>query len=802
MRTQKVVLLFFSILIACTSFAKDALVPVIKGRVVDEKGEPLPAAAVYIEGSLVGTTTDSEGTFFFNQIPSGKRHVTVRFIGYKQQTLEAELTDGRPAVLRFELKPDVNELTDIEVFGIREKQPEKLNSITRLPLRPSEQIQSISVISNKVIEEQGNMTITDAVRNVVGVTQFASFGNAQESLSTRGFRGIPTLKNGVRVQSDFRGGGFLTDMQGIESIQVLKGTAAITQGIGNDLGSAGGVINIATKTPKFLNAGEISLRGGSWGQFRPTFDVQTVLDKSQTVAFRVNGAYERSDSYRKSVTKDRIYVNPSLAWKANDKTSVTVEMDYLHDTRTPDRGTVNLAADSVNALYKMPNNNFLGFDTDRAMTNNLTYALRFDRSLSDLFSVRIAFFGSTLDTDNTGASTSTLKNVAKTGAYNLRSRSLTRSTRADDNNALQIDLIGRDVFTGKIKHTFQTGFDYRTNHTETVAYGSVLVDTIDVLLPINNVLPSRIGSLAAGDADIADSYSYGLMAQDVITFNKYVKATLGIRYSYGNSKTNTSAGFVTGDAWNPMAGIIITPVKGLNVFGSYASTTDLRSAANMMEDNSPVGASRSDQFEAGIKSDWLNNRLRFNLTFFHIMNENLAYAVYDDSWTATGKYAKAGNLMRRGIETELTGRILENFQVIFGYAYLDAKYQDSPAYHEGSAPMNAPKHTANGWAHYTVNRGALKGLSLGLGGYYVGERPVNEYTYKATHTNTTPNVKPFDLDAYTTVNAQIAYAFDKFQIRGLFNNIFNSMGYTSYYRGGYINPTDPFNAAAVVSYRF
>ena len=94
----------------------------------------------------------------------------------------------------------------------------------------------------------------------------------------------------------------------------------------------------------------------------------------------------------------------------------------MHDTRTPDRGTVNLAADSVNALYKMPHNNFLGFETDRALTNNLTYALRFDRSLSDLFSVRVAYFGSTLDTDNTGASTSTLKNVSKTGLYNLRSR--------------------------------------------------------------------------------------------------------------------------------------------------------------------------------------------------------------------------------------------------------------------------------------------------------------------------------------------------------------------------------------------
>lgn len=802
MRKTKITTLILTLLIVCSAFGKDALVPLIKGRVVDEKGQPLPAAAVYIEGSMVGTTTDNDGSFFFNQIPSGKRQVTARFIGYKQQTLDAQVADGRPAVLHFELIPDVNELTDIEVFGVREKQPEKLNAVTRLPLRPSEQIQSISIISNKVIEEQGNMTITDAVRNVVGVTQFASFGNAQESLSTRGYRGIPTLKNGVRVQSDFRGGGFLTDMQGVESIQVLKGTAAITQGIGNDLGSAGGVINIATKTPKFVNAGEVSLRSGSWGQFRPTFDVQTVLDKEQAIGFRINGAFERADNYRVNVSKDRIYVNPSFAWKPNKKTSVTVEMDYMHDTRTPDRGTVNLAADSVNALYKMPQNNFLGFETDRALTNNLTYALRFDRSLSDLFSVRVAYFGSTLDTDNTGASTSTLKNVSKTGLYNLRSRSLTRSTRADNNSALQIDLIGRDVFTGKTKHTFQVGFDYRTNHTETVAYGAILIDTIDVLKPINNTLPSSTAELIAGKAIVANSYSYGLMAQDVITFNKYLKATLGIRYSYGNSNTDTSTGFVTGDAWNPMAGIIITPLKGLNIFGSYASTTDLRSAANLMEDNTPVGASRSDQFEAGIKSDWLNNRLRFNLTFFHIMNDNLTYSVYDESWTATGKYGKAGKLMRRGIETELTGRILENLQVILGYAYLDAQYKDSPAYHEGSAPMNAPKHTGNGWVYYTVNNGTLKGLSLGVGAYYVGERPVNEFTYKATHTNTTPNMKPFDLDAYTTVNAQIAYAFDKFQVRGLFNNIFNGIGYTSYYRGGYINPTDPFNAAAVISYRF
>ena len=96
MRKTKITTLILTLLIVCSAFGKDALVPVIKGRVVDEKGQPMPAAAVYIEGSIVGTTTDNDGSFFFNQIPSGKRHVTARFIGYKQQTLEAQVADGRP----------------------------------------------------------------------------------------------------------------------------------------------------------------------------------------------------------------------------------------------------------------------------------------------------------------------------------------------------------------------------------------------------------------------------------------------------------------------------------------------------------------------------------------------------------------------------------------------------------------------------------------------------------------------------------------------------------------------------------
>lgn len=684
------------------------------------------------------------------------------------------------------------DIKQVEVFGNRHRAPEKLDFLTRMPLRPSEQIQNISVISGKLITQQGNLTLSDATQNVVGVSTFATYGGASESLSARGFRGIPILKNGIRVHSDFRGQGSLTDMQGIESIQVIKGSASITQGIGNDLGSAGGTVNIATKTPQFIKSADLALRIGSWGLVRPTFDLQ--WSPSKKVAFRFNGAFERADSYRKYVSKDRIYINPSIEWRIAPRTSLIVEMDYLHDSRTPDRGTVNLAPDSVNALYDMPHDKFLGFKSDRIFTNQTTYSARLNHKISKKLSLRLALVGSALNVDNTGASSARL---FKNKEYNMLTRSLGRSLREDQNQALQLDFVGRDIFTGKIKHTFQVGIDYKRSVVGTTAYGSVVIDTIDVLSDFSNILPRDI-TLTEGERAISTAYSYGLMAQDIITFNRYLKAVLGARYSYGNSTDNTASGSVSGDAFNPMVGIIVTPFSGFHLFGSYTNTTDLRSAANLLTDGTSIGASTVQQFETGLKSEWLQQRLRFNVTLFSVMNRNLAYQTYDDAGQATGRYEKAGDLKRKGVEVELTGRPLKNLQLILGYAYLDARYENSPAYMDGSAPMNAPKHTANGWVHYTTPFG----LNIGVGAYYVGARPVNDYTKKTTHLNTTPGVKPFDMKAYTTLNATIGYSYKQASINLTFNNILNTLGYSSYYRGGYINPIDPFNVSATLAYRF
>lgn len=805
---------------------------VIKGQITNTKNEVIPFAHVSFEDNGKGVSADESGRFEIKSIKKGKRSIIISAIGYKKFKKEVNVNSTSTIYLEVQLEETSTEIERVEVFGERNKQPEKLAVLTRLPLKPSEQIQSISVISDQLIEKQGNLTISEATRNVPGVYTFATYGNARESMSARGFRGIPIVKNGVRINSDFRGTGVLTDMQGVESIQVLKGAAAITQGVATDLGSPGGIINIVTKTPKFYNGGQASLRIGSWGQVRPTFDVYGAVNESENLAFRINGAFEHLNSYRKSVMNERLYINPSLAWKANEKTTIVFEMDYLDDSRTADPGTINLAPNDSNAIYDLPYDKFLGFEENISVTENATYAVRLNRKLNDKLNFRAALFASTLNVNQNSTSLSSgggrgAAALPTLSEYNKRYRQIGQSTRQDNNTVLQLDLVGKDLETGKLKHTFQLGMDYRKTHLITASASMnplSYVDIIDVFAPINNQLP-QMGylytpavikndsviegakteqesiTLNPSNEVVSDNKSFGVMAQDVIQFNDWIKVFLGLRFSTYESRGSASNGVSYSNAIDPQLGIMLNPYKGLNIFGSYTSSTSLRGADNLDVNGNELGNQRIDQLEVGLKSDWLENRLRFNLTLYKINNRNMSMPVYDNNWIETGYFQKGGNDERKGIEVEILGRPIENVEIVAGYAFIDAQYKEHASFFSGSSPLNTPSHTANAWINYSFSKGKIKGLQFGAGAYYISERPVNDWSKTVTHEGITAGQKPFMIDDYMTVNLQLAYRYEKYAVRLLFNNIFDEIGYNAY-RTRFINQTDPRNFAAVISYKF
>ena len=800
----------------------------IQVKVVDEHNSPLPYATGILQETNTQSTSNDFGELYFNQISSGNYTLQVSLVGYYPTTRAIKINQADlNLVVKLNFEADV--LQVMEVFGERNKKPKGLELITRLPIKPSDNIQTVSVISNKVIEDQGALTITDAVRNIPGVTLFGSYGGVKESMSARGFRGVPVLKNGIRMDSQFQTASGVVDMQGVESIQMIKGAAAITQGVITDIGNAGGVINVVTKTPNFYNKGNVGIRYGSWNQFRPTFDIQQVVKKEETVAMRLNGAYERSDSYREFVKANRVYFNPSFAWKASDKTTIIVEGDYFNDNRTPVTSAVNLADIGTEALYVLPNNKFLGFDTDNASTQMKSFMARIDHDLNDQFKIRAAYGSSTYEVDNI----STAANAAGKDEFVLRNRTLSRSYRNDKNTTLQFDVIGQDLFTGSIKHTAQLGFDYRkayaTNTTYALMAGATNIngalDQINIFANYSNNLADitlkdkdgnpivdKNGNPYKGSditfkentPSIVSNYDmFGMLAQDVIEFNKYIKGFLGLRYSEIYTKDATGTKSKRETAWNPSVGIMVTPIENINLFGSYTNSTSLRSADNKLASGEKIGPSKTEQFEAGFKSEWADNRLRFNATYFHIYTSNLSNTEYVPGTNiTTGYYFKAGDLVRDGIELELNGRVFDNLTVMLGYAYLDARYEDSPSYVNGSAPMNAPKNTANGWVQYVFNKGVFNNLSISAGLYYVGKRPVNEHNLNPDGHGNMGGVKPFDMPSYTTLNLQLGYTYHQMNAKLFLNNATNEMGLNSYFRGGYINQIDPRNIAIAIGYNF
>src|SRR5690606_36979870 len=110
-----------------------------------------------------------------------------------------------------------------------------------------------------------------------------------------------------------------------------------------------------TKQPKFSPGGELYFRTGSNNLIKPGFDIYGPISKS--VAYRLNGTYEKADSYRDIVSSERFYVNPSLLFKINPKTDIIIEADYLKSNFTPDFGIGSLDNTIISTVSR---NTFVG----------------------------------------------------------------------------------------------------------------------------------------------------------------------------------------------------------------------------------------------------------------------------------------------------------------------------------------------------------------------------------------------------------------------------------------------------------
>ena len=282
----------------------------VKGKLTTDDGKPAAFVTVYLKDTKLKVISDEHGVYEFRRVPKGNYMVIASFIGMQTQSQNVSINEGETKVVDIKLKENSEELEEVIVSAGRSMNS-RTTSIGKLLVPVREIPQSIAVVGEIVMRNQQAQRLSDVIKNVNGVYLGTTRGSVQETFYARGYNlgSYNMFKNGSRVNT-----GVMPEISSLEKVEILKGSAAILYGNV----APGGIINMVTKQPKFNFGGEVSLRAGSFGLFKPAFDIYGPLSKS--VAYRVDGTMETANSYREQVSSKRYYINPSFLFKLNEKT--------------------------------------------------------------------------------------------------------------------------------------------------------------------------------------------------------------------------------------------------------------------------------------------------------------------------------------------------------------------------------------------------------------------------------------------------------------------------------------------------
>lgn len=452
--------------------------------------------------------------------------------------------------------------------------------------------QTVQVIREQVLREQGATTLTEALRNTPGAGAFylGENGNTStgDAVYMRGFDSSSSIfVDGIRDT-----GSISRDTFNIEQVEVVKGPA------GTDTGrtSPTGYINLITKKPTLSDSFFGSVGAGSDSFKRASIDWNKALSGPNGIgaAFRLNAVAEDADVSGRDVVKNKRWgIAPSFAFGLNSPTRFYFDFVHVKQNNIPDGGvpTVGLPGYSnpdpktINAgilrrgyldfAPRVNSSNFYGTSSDFENVTQNMFTARVEHDITPDVTLRntfrygkteqdymlTAFMGAGLSSNRVGtsstyrgalpAATSGFINTIVPGTTTVANPLAWTITRNLPTNKTQENTIltnqtnlSAKFNTGSVGHTLNAGVELIREEQESIGYygqgatvyGVPGIRTAGFWAAANLYAPNPNVTgylrLPNGTSTDGTTTTVGAYVFDTLKFNEQWSLTGGLRYDH------------------------------------------------------------------------------------------------------------------------------------------------------------------------------------------------------------------------------------------------------------------------------
>ncbi len=650
--------------------------------------------------------------------------------------------------------------------------------------------QSVSIISEQRMNDQQLQTLGDVMDSTLGISK-SQADSDRVSYFSRGFQidnymvdGIPTW-----FESRWNLGDALTDMALYERVEVVRGSNGLMTGTGNPSASIN-MIRKHTTSREFK--GNVSAEYGSWNKQRYVMDLQSPLTDDGNVRARIVAGYQDNDSWLDRYHNEKNFFSGIIDADLGETTSLAVGYEYQ-----------KIKVDSP-TWGGLPRWNTDGSKNsyDRARSTAPDWAYN-DKEINKVFVTLKQRFADTWQA-TMNATHSEIKFDSKTmyvDAYVNKADGMLVGPYS--NYGPGYDYVGGTGWnSGKRKVDAldlfaDGGYDLFGRQHNLMFGGSYSKQNNRYFSSWANVFPAEIGSFNNVNGNFPQTdWAPQSLAQDDTTHMKSLYAAtrisladplhliLGARYT--NWRIDTLSYSMEKNHTTPYAGLVYDINDN---WSTYASYTSIFQPQNKRDSSgkylTPV---TGNNYEVGLKSDWMNSRLTTTLAVFRIEQDNVAQSTGAPIPGTNGDiaYKTAKGTVSKGVEFEVNGAITDNWQMTFGATRYVAEDNEGNAVNP-----NLPRTSVKLFTSYRLP--VMPALTVGGG--------VNWQNRVYTDTATPYGTFRAEQGSYALVDLFTRYQVTKnFSVQGNVNNLFDKTYDTNV--EGSIVYGEPRNVSITANYQF